>query len=535
MRETKLLFAVFLTAFVLPAFARQEVGDVSVKNLIIMIPDGTSLPVVSASRWVQWYRDSKVDLYIDPYLCGTVSTFSSNAPIGDSAPTTSCYMTGYPSRAGFVSTYPSADSDNDIYPVDTSRSYQPLATLFEAARLCMNKSIGLVFTCEFPHATPADCAAHSYDRSAYQRIAPQMIHNDLSVVMGGGLSYLLPEGEHYLMSNGYSLYKKDLHGVRTDTSARMWALFAPKAMDYDIDRDTSIQPSLQEMTRIAIDKLSRNPNGFLLMVEGSKIDWAAHANDPVGIVSDFLAFDRACGEAIDFAKRDGQTAVVIVPDHGNSGFSVGRRDCKGYDKLTKHQLFETFSQFRLTAEGLAHKIVGRSENEIRDIVREYTGIVLSPEELVAICSTSHPTPVIAGLFTSRTCFGFTTGGHTGEEVFLAAYHPQGYLPLGRRTNVELNQYLSHILALPSLDEVTERIFAPHPEVFPDCTYKIESHMETDDAPVLMVKKGKKTLTISPFTNAVKLGKKIIRLNSVVVYVDKTNTFYLPRNLRNYLD
>jgi alkaline phosphatase len=535
MRKTKLLLAVFVTVFAFSAFPRQKAGDVSVKNLIIMIPDGTSLPVVSVSRWVQWYRDGKLDLHIDPYLCGTVSTFSSNAPIGDSAPTTSCYMTGYPSQTGFVSTYPPADPDNDIYPVDTCRAYQPLATLFEAAQLCMNKSLGIVCTCEFPHATPADCAAHSYDRSAYNRIAPQMIHNDLSVVMGGGISYLTPEGEHYLVRNGYSLYKNDLNGARADTSAQMWALFAPKAMDYDIDRDTSFQPSLQEMTRIAIDKLSRNPDGFLLMVEGSKIDWAAHANDPVGIVSDFLAFDRACGEAIDFAKRDGQTAVIIVPDHGNSGFSLGRRDCKGYDKLTKHQLFETFSRFKLTAEGLARKIAGCLDSEVRDIVREYTGIILSPEELVDICSASHPETVIAGLYTSHTCFGFTTNGHTGEEVFVAAYHPQGYLPVGRRTNIELNQYLSHILTLPPLDEVTERIFAPHSEVFRDCIYEVEPPAKETEFPTLLVKKDKRILTISPFTNEVKLGKQTIWLNSVVVYVDKTAIFYLPQNLRNYLD
>ncbi|MDR3129013.1 MAG: alkaline phosphatase [Tannerellaceae bacterium] len=535
MRKTKLLFVVFVTALFLPSFAQQVVGDVTVKNLIIMIPDGTSLPVVSVSRWIQWYRDGKENLHIDPYFCGTVSTFSSNAPIGDSAPTTSCYMTGYPSQTGFVSTYPSADPDNDIYPVDPSRAYQPLATLFEAARLCIHKSLGLVFTCEFPHATPADCAAHSYERSDYARIIPQMIHNGLSVVMGGGSSYLPSEEEHYLMSNGYSLYKNDLSRVRADTSARIWALFAPKAMDYDIDRDTSLQPSLQEMTRIAIGKLSRNPAGFLLMVEGSKIDWAAHANDPVGMVSDFLAFDRACGEAIDFAKRDGQTAVIIVPDHGNSGFSFGCRDCKGYDKLTKHRLFEVFSQFRRTAESLAYKVAGRPDSEVRDIVREYTGIILSPEELEDICSASHPETVITALYTSHTCFGFTTDGHTGEEVFLAAYHPQGFLPVGRQTNIELNQYLSHILALPPLDEVTAKIFAPHLEVFHDCVYKIEPSTEEVGFPTLLVKKGRKTLTVSPFTNVVKLGKKTIRLNSVVVYMDKTATFYLAQDLRNYLD
>lgn len=102
------------------------------------------------------------------------------------------------------------------------------------------------------------------------------------------------------------------------------------------------QPSIEEMTRKAIDKLSKNPNDCFLMVEGSKVDWAAHGNDPVGMATDF-SIRRACGAALEFARNNGETAVVIVPDHGNSGISLGRKDCKGYDKLTKDQLFHQFS------------------------------------------------------------------------------------------------------------------------------------------------------------------------------------------------
>lgn len=71
------------------------------KNVIVMIPDGTSMGVVSAARWYQIYNNlGGENLAIDPYICGTVKTFSSNAPIGDSAPTTSAYMTGMPQQTG---------------------------------------------------------------------------------------------------------------------------------------------------------------------------------------------------------------------------------------------------------------------------------------------------------------------------------------------------------------------------------------------------------------------------------------------------
>ena len=282
-----------------------------VKNVILLIPDGASLAAVSTARWFQRYTNPEIiNLNVDPYICGTILTYCSNAPIGDSAPTTSCYMTGYPSLAGYVSTYPVADSLNDIVPMDPGKAYQPLMTLLEAARIAKNKSTGLVFTCEFPHATPADCSAHSYRRSKYEWIAPQMVHNQIDVVIGGGAGILSDECGQFLENEGYGLFLNDIKGFGNWPDDKMWALFADKDMAYDIDRNPEEEPSLAEMTKIAIDKLSRNGNGFFLMVEGSKIDWAAHANDAAAIISDMLAFDRACGEA--FPLRDNLSMAIFV-------------------------------------------------------------------------------------------------------------------------------------------------------------------------------------------------------------------------------
>ncbi|MDD4115322.1 MAG: alkaline phosphatase [Massilibacteroides sp.] len=562
MKKTIALGLLLLMIF-LPVKAENVQEVKPVKNLILMIPDGTSLATVSMARWLQWYTNSdKPKLNIDPFLCGTVRTHSSNAPIGDSAPTTSCYMTGIPSLTGYVSTYPVADPKNDIYPIDPERAYQPLTTVLEAVKQLDDKSTGLVFTCEFPHATPADCSAHSYKRGKYEWIAPQMVHNDLSVVIGGGVSLLSEEGEAYLKSNGYTVYKNDLKAMRADKGDKMWALYGKKAMDYDLDRNPSEQPSIEEMTRMAIEKLSRNENGFFLMVEGSKVDWAAHSNDPIGMATDFLAFDRACGAALDFARKNGETAVVILPDHGNSGISIGVDRCHGYDKLTKDQLFGQFAQYKLTAEGLARKVNKVPYSEVQNVFREYAGFELNEKELLALnnCKDYVNSPIpedkrtskgvepsmysgsltsfMAKLLTSKTCFGFTTGGHTGEEVFLAAYHPQGDLPLGMHTNIELNEYLCALMGISGqLDGLTAKNFAKHTEVFKDYKYEVKAPKEDGAFPVLVVKNKKKQLTITPFTNIVKGGKKAneeIRLNSVIVYVDANNTFYLPQALTDYL-
>ncbi len=559
-------FLLLLAIIILPLHATKPEDVKPVKNVIVMIPDGCSLPVVSVSRWLQWYTNPDMpNLNIDPYLCGTVTTFSSNAPIGDSAPTTSCYMTGVPSRTGHVSTYPVPDGDNDIFPMDPNRAYQPLVTVLEAMKMTQNKATGLVFTCEFPHATPADCSAHSYKRGNYHWIAPQMVHNNLDVVIGGGVSILNEEMENYLTGNGYNVYRNNLQGMRADNNDKMWALYGDREMAYDIDRNPNEQPSIEEMTRKAIDKLSRNENGFFLMVEGSKVDWAAHANDPVGMCTDFLAFDKACGAALEFAKKDGETVVVIVPDHGNSGFSLGKYACTGYDKLTKDQLFHQFAQYKLTAEGFAKKINSEPYSEVQNIFRTYAGFELSEDELNVLTHIkdykNSPIPAeerssegleaslysgsltsfMSKLLTSKTCFGFTTGGHTGEEVFIASYHPKGTPPMGRRTNVELNEYLCAAAGLStSLEDLSNQVFARHTDVFKDYTCEMIPSKEEKGSPTLIVKNKKdrkKQLTISPYTNIVKAGRKgeqEILLNSVIVYVDANDTFYLPESLVDYL-
>ena len=270
-------------------------------------------------------------------------------------------------------------------------------------------------------------------------------------------------------------------------------------------------------------------------------------------------------QALEFARNNGETAVVIVPDHGNSGISLGRKDCKGYDKLTKDQLFHQFSLYKLTAEGFANKVNSVPNSEVQNVFRTYAGFELTPEEMNALnnCKDYKNSPIpedqrkpednssmysgsltglMAHIITSRTCFGFTTGGHTGEEVFLAAYHPQGTLPLGMNTNIELNEYLCNLFGLThgNLEDLTSKNFARHTDVFEDYTCEIVPATDEKGSPTLIVKNKKdkkKQLTITPFSNIVKSGKKgqdEIRLNSVVVYVDKNNTFYLPASLVDFL-
>lgn len=514
------------------------------KNLIVMIPDGTAMSVVSAARWYGIYNGLGDNLAIDPYICGTVKTFSSNAPIGDSAPTTSCYMAGMPQQTGNVSIYPPADPENDLVEVDPAMSYNPLATVLEAMKSGQGKAAGLVVTVEFPHATPADCAAHHYRRGNYAAIASQMAYQNLDVVFGGGVSLVTDDMKNHFSSGGTAYYADDIASFRNHRSGKIWSLWCEKALPYDIDSDPEVIPSLQEMTEKALELLSQNENGFFLMVEGSKIDWAAHANDAVGCITEYLAFDKAVASVLEFAQRDGNTTVVILPDHSNSGFSIGRRDLRSYDKASIGKLFGNVSQYRLTGSGLEKILLNEKPENFRSVIEEYTGIEITDEEFedllkaknykgsyMEVSDSENLTAKLIRIMNGRTYFGFTTGGHTGEEVFLAVYHPQGDIPVGMNTNMEINSYLADVAGLTKrLPEFTSELFAKHTEVFDGMDWSID---KTDkEFPVLVVKKGRKTLEIPAHKSVGRLNGKEFALGSVAVYIDKTDTFYLPAKLRS---
>ena len=517
------------------------------KNVIVMIPDGTSIGVVSAARWYQIFNNPEAEnLAIDPYFCGTVKTFSSNAPIGDSAPTTSAYMTGMPQQTGNVAIYPLVDKENDLVVVDSSMAYQPLSTILEASRIEQKKATGLVVTVEFPHATPADCSSHHYKRGRYDLLSSQMAYQNLDVMFGGGVSLVTDDMKQHFDNKNIAYYANNINGFRQHNKGKIWSLWCNMQMPYDIDRDSAIIPSLQEMTEKAIELLSQNENGFFLMVEGSKIDWVAHANDAVGCITEYLAFDKAVKSAIEFAEKDGNTTVVILPDHGNSGFTIGRHDLQSYDRASITKLFGNVSKYQRTSEGLEKILLNEKPENFKSVIKQYTDIDITEEELNSLIESENYKPEnymkvsdgknmtakLVEIMNKRTYFGFTSGGHTGEEVFLAAYHPLGDIPIGMNTNIEINHYLADAIGLQKrLPELTKEIFAKHTDVFAGFKYNFD---EKADFPVLIVKKGKNILEIPAFKSVAYLNGKLHDIGSVVVYIDKTETFYLPQKLVDLL-
>ncbi len=548
MKKTLALISFLLLSFVYSGIAQQD----TIRNIILMIPDGTSSSVLSLSRWYKTYTSGAMaSLAVDPWLCGLVKSHSSDAPIGDSAPTTSCYLTGHPTRTGYNSTYPPKTAQ-DLVPVNPDRTYQPLMTLPEASRIVYGKSLGLVFTSHITDATPADCAAHSYNRSNYAIISKQLVNNQIDVVIGGGIKRL--NSYYYdLRKSGYEVVIDDMQQLRNSENPKLWALFGEYSMPYNIDRDTSKVPSLAEMTDIAINKLAQNPKGFFLMVEGSKIDWAAHDNDAKTVADEFLAFDEAVRVAIDFARKDGHTLVMILPDHGNSGITIGNRNSnKDYDELSLQQIMEPLARIKMSASQMTEILKNGSFDAIDSLFEQNFGIKLTKSQrkeiLAAVqrdkmknySSESNKTKLstektITKILYEQSYIGFTTYGHTGEDLFLAVYHPAGKIPVGLMTNVEINRYLSRQFNLENkLDSLTDEYFVPHLTLFPEAS-EVQIDSFGRNAIVLKMKVKEQQIEVESYNRVVRVNGKNVGLESVPVYVDRNKTFYLPKSLRRFIE
>jgi alkaline phosphatase len=531
-------------------------SEQKIQNVIFMIPDGTSTPVLSLARWYQWYHDnSKKRLAVDSIICGLVKTHSSNALIGGSAPTASCFSTGYKSQAGFIAMYPPEDH-NDLIYIHPDSAYQPLLTILEAAKLS-GKSTGMVVTSDFTDATPASFSAHYYNRKNWRVIARQIVYNNIDLVYGVGDTLLGKTEYNYLINNGTEVVH-DYDHFKKIHSLNRWALFGSDDMKFDIDRDTLKVPSLAEMTCKALSILEKNSKkGFFLLVEGSRIDWAAHKNDPLGVITEYLAFDKAVDIALQFARKDGETVIIICPDHGNSGISLGNHySDDGYNKVTIDALVSPLKECKLTAEGLTEKIYEKMETEVQSMnqdsiicsmFRQYWGIEdLEKAEVDLVLNAvkkkknkknyENAIKIVAGILTSRTYIGFTTTQHTGEDVFLAIYTPCNFnRPEGLVEGGQLNQYLCKILGIASLNDSTYKYLSPHREVFKSSEKYIDKIVKQQDDIVLQISRGKDLLEVSAYKNIAFFNHKPVMLKTVVVYVDKNETFYLPRYLKQLFE
>ena len=493
----------------------------TVKNVIILIPDGMSLDGTTLARW---YKGGQ-PLAMDEMASGLVRTYSSDAPIADSAPAGTAFATGYKSHTGYIGVLPDVASMPGLTPIKKGDEKKPVATILEGAKLA-GKATGIISTSEVMHATPAAFTSHYPSRKNYDALSEQQVYNGIDVVLGAGSKFLSSEYRKdkedlntEVKNLGYD-YVTNTAALKSSTSNKIWGMFSETSLAYDMDRDPAKEPSLAEMTKKAIDTLSKDEDGFFLMVEGSKIDWAAHANDPIGLISDIIAFDDAVKVALNFAKADGDTVLIVASDHVNGGISMGDSNTtSSYDKEPLSTFVDPLRKAKITGEGIESKLNSDKSN-IMEVMATYFGIAdLTEEEIRAIkdAKAGRLNSTIGPLISKRASIGWTTGGHTGEEVVLYSYSPGSIKQLrGTVENTYIAEYMAEVLGI-NLEEVNKKLFVPARAAFEAKGAELLWDDKDPNNPVVIVTKGSNVLKLPVYKNTAELNDKVIKINGLTIH------------------
>lgn len=512
------------------AFA-QEADYGEAKNVIVMIPDGMSIEALTTARWL---RDGN-QMAFDEMATGLVRTNNANTPIADSAPAGTAMATGIKSQSPYVATYPAEAGMPGAEKFEAERANMPIATVLEGAK-SLGKSTGIISTSNIQHATPADFSAHHPNRNDYEALGEQQVYQNIDVVLGAGSKYLSKEhradGEDLigeLKDAGYSYINKRDDLLNSDAT-KLWGLFAEKNLSYDLDRDPAVEPSLAEMTEKALDVLSKNDKGFFLMVEGSQVDWAGHANDPVAIVTDIHAFDDAVSVAKDFADKRDDTVIIIATDHGTGGMSFGERDItKGYDKAPLESFTHIIKNAKKTGLGAAQEIAEDKSN-IKEVMAANFGITdLTPEEEQNIASATDEEDMqmaIGHAISKRSHIGWTTGGHVGGDVALYCYVKDARAKAlsGTVHNNEIGLYIADLFNL-DLNTLTDQLFIKARDGFEKKGAEVAFTNEGNN-PLITVSKGDQKVTIPMYKNYALVDGEKVDLGSVTVF--NGTTCYVPQ-------
>ena len=409
--------------------ANRSAAD-SAKNIIFMVSDGMSTGTLSMANMLSERRDGKLCEWMSLYDRGLVNrglmdTASANSLVTDSSAASSSWGGGVRVNNGSLNVAP-----------DGSRPV-PILQKFKAA----GKSVGCVTTVPITHATPAGFCVNSESRSDQPGIALQYHGLRLDVMMGGGRQFFSADKRKdkqdvfgKFAASGYQLAKTRDEMLAIDATAAnapILGVFHQDGLPYALDRENDAElkrttPTLAEMVGTAIRRLAKNPKGFVLQVEGGKVDWAAHANDVGGLLYDQLAFDEALAAAIAFAEADGDTLVIVTTDHGNAN--------PGLFGATKN--FEKIIRFKHTNDWVLQGIERDfTASQVRERIEYAQGYAINANEAIRLLSHyvtdrneeglynpyKLPFADFADIQRKYTSVGWASNGHSGDHVEIAAY------------------------------------------------------------------------------------------------------------------
>ncbi|NP_001091135.1 alkaline phosphatase, intestinal, gene 1 L homeolog precursor [Xenopus laevis] len=337
------------------------------KNLILFLGDGMGVPTVTATRILSGQMKSMLgeenELAMDkfPYIALS-KTYNVDRQVPDSAGTATAYLCGVKGNYGTVGVTAAVKRSNC-----SNIKGNEVESVLKKAKAA-GKSVGIVTTTRVQHASPSGTYANTPDRNWYsdgdmpanaveagcKDIAHQLISNvDIDVILGGGRKYMTPVGtpdpeypadskqngirkdgknliEEWLQKNKGAQYvwnKEQLDKIDVSSATHVMGLFEPSDMKYELNRNTTTDPSIVELTEIAIRLLQRNPKGFYLFVEGGRIDHGHHDGKAKQALTEGVMFDRAIDKA-DQLTNEIDTLTVVTADHSHV-FSFGGYTYRG--------------------------------------------------------------------------------------------------------------------------------------------------------------------------------------------------------------
>lgn len=295
-----------LIILLLTSCAATKQPSPKIKNVILLIGDGMGLTQMST---VYYFNNPNPPSFNRFKVIGLSNTSSAKQKVTDSAAGATAFAAG-------IKTY------NGAISVDTSRTnVQTIVERLEPKGI----STGVIATSTITHATPACFYAHVPSRNMHEEIAAQLASSGIDFFAGGGLKYFTARKDSIdllakFAENGFEIdTTRSFPPGRIDGSKKYGFFHAANALPSKLEGRGDF---LSIATKTAINHLSQNEKGFFLMVEGSQIDWEGHAKNSDGIVQEVRDFDKAIGVALDFAKQNGNTLVIVTADHETGGYAL---------------------------------------------------------------------------------------------------------------------------------------------------------------------------------------------------------------------
>jgi len=445
------------------------------KYVFYFIGDGMAMPQVNATEIYKgtlanrdpMYKE-KINFAAFPYL-GMQATHSANTFITESAAAGTALATGN-------------KTNNDVLGVDPTKTIK-FKSMAEMAKE-KGMKVGIVSSVSIDHATPAAFYAHQPTRKNYYEIGVELANSGFDYFAGGG--FLAPTGPNkdktsvleVAKQQGYKIINNQADFMNlTPQSGKIIAiqpdLAAEQAMQYDIDRTSQL--SLADFTRKGIEMLD-NPNGFFMMIEGGKIDWACHANDAVTSMRDVLSLENAVNEALKFyAKHPNETLIVVTGDHETGGMTIGFAGTEystAFSKMSKQNIsFEEFDKKIKAYRNLVGE-QGANLNDWLPVLAENYGLtdlteydrsrlntalaasMIEPkqrskdEHSYLLYGTYEPFSVtITHILNQKAGIGWTTYAHSGVAVPVYAQGVGGELFQGYYDNTDVAKKIMNILGV----------------------------------------------------------------------------------------